>query len=393
VRHGRTDPFIDRPNHKRRRWLTAAVALVTLGAAAAIGLPIAMSANHRPFTDADAKSPATRQAEKTAKPADAGTLSAATSSPSPSSASHSTESATASSASAASANPACGRAYTYRSESWPNCSNTGAPAGSSLTHRSGDLKITKSGTVLNHVDLTGSLDIYANNVTVENSVIDSSNWWGIFQRAGYHGLRVLHDTITGVVGKGPDSGGEDFGVWSLGGRVAIGHSNISEFGGDVDILRGFVYDSYIHSAQAFGSEGISGCDPLPNPIPYRCYNHGNAFGIDTGHYITLQHNTILMPRIPGADSALELDDDLGTISHVTVTDNYIAGGGYCTYAASSPSLAPSTYIVYTKNAFSTLYYGKCAFYGPVAFWSSKGKGNKWSGNYWASGPRKGKLIP
>lgn len=181
-------------------------------------------------------------------------------------------------------------------------------------------------------------------------------------------------------------------MWSLGGRVAIGHSNISEFGGDVDILRGFVYDSYIHSGQAFGSEGISGCDPLPNPIPYRCYNHSNAFGIDTGHYITLQHNTILMPRIPGADSAVELDDDLGTISHVTITDNFIAGGGYCTYAASSPSLAPSTYIVYTDNAFSTMYYGSCAYYGPVAYWSSKGTGNKWSGNYWADGRRKGKRI-
>ena len=151
----------------------------------------------------------------------------------------------------------------------------------------------------------------------------------------------------------------------------IGYSNISEFGGDVDILRGFVYDSYIHSGQAFGSEGISGCDPLPNPIPYRCYNHSNGFGIDRGHYITLQHNTILMPRIPGADSAVELDDDLGTISHVTVTDNFIAGGGYCTYAASSPSLAPSTYIVYTENAFSTMYYGTCAYYGPVAYWSSR----------------------
>jgi hypothetical protein len=258
--------------------------------------------------------------------------------------------------------------------------------------RSGDLTITKNGTVINHVLLKGSLNIEANNVTVENSVIDSSNWWGIFQRAGYHGLKVLHDTITGVIGKGPDSGGEDIGVWNLGGAARIGFNNISEFGGDVDIVRGDVYDNYIHSEQAFGSEGISGCDPLPNPIPDKCYNHSNGFGIDGGHNITLTHNTILQARIPGQDSALELDDDLGTISHVTVTDNFIAGGVYCTYAASNPSDAPSTYVVYTKNVFSEIYYSTCAFYGPVAYWSSKGTGNKWSANHWANGRYAGKLV-
>jgi hypothetical protein len=258
--------------------------------------------------------------------------------------------------------------------------------------RSGDLTITKNGTIINHVDLKGSLDIYANNVTVENSIIDSSNWWGIFQRPGYSGLQVLHDTITGVVGKGPDSGGEDIGVWNLGGSARIAYNNISEFGGDVDIIKGDVYDNYIHSEQAFGSEGISGCDPLPNPLPDRCYNHSNGFGIDAGHYIYLTHNTILQARIPGQDSALELDDDLGTVSHVTVTDNFLAGGVYCTYAASNPSNAPSTYIVYTKNVFSEIYYATCAYYGPVAQWSSRGKGNEWSANHWANGRYAGKLV-
>ena len=52
----------------------------------------------------------------------------------------------------------------------------------------------------------------------------------------------------------------------LGGRVAIGHNNISEFGGDVDILRGDVYDNYIHSEQAFGSEGYQ--DVIRCPIQY-----------------------------------------------------------------------------------------------------------------------------
>lgn len=281
----------------------------------------------------------------------------------------------------------CGPKYTSGSKSWPNCSDTGVTPGTTLRHEAGNLVITKDGTILDGVYLVGNLDIHANNVTVENSVIFSSGWWGIFQRPGYYGLRVLHDTIMGDPGNGPDSGGEDIGVWNLGGSIQIGYSNISQFGGDVDIVTGDLYDSYLHNEQAFGSEGIAGCKPLPSPIPGRCYNHSDAMGIDGGTNITLLHNTLIESPILGANSALELDDDLGTISNVTVRDNYIAGGGYCTYAGSRPGAAASTNISYIDNAFATLYGAECGTYGPVAYWNAAGAGNVWSGNYWADGSR------
>ena len=286
----------------------------------------------------------------------------------------------------------CGPKYTFRSESWPNCSDTGVARGTILTRKTGDLIITKDGTVLDRVYLVGSLDIHANNVTVENSIILSSNWWGIFQRSGYHGLRILHDTIMGDPKNGPDSGGEDIGVWNLGGSIQIGYSNISQFGGDVDIVTGDIYDNYLHDEQAFGSEGVAGCKPLPNPIPDRCYNHSDAMGMDGGTNITLRHNTLIQSPIPGATSALELDDDLGTISNVTVRDNYLAGGTYCTYGGSRPDAAASTNISYIDNAFATLYWANCGTYGSVAYFSTTGVGNVWFGNYWADGSRVGKPV-
>jgi hypothetical protein len=387
VRQGRANFSAHRAHGHGRRWFTVIVALVILGAMVSVGLPMVLSRYHRTTIAAVDRKPSSRQVAEALQTTGEGRLSPESAAAGPSPAP-----APLPSSRTLSSNAACGPVYTYRSESWPNCSNTGTAAGSSLVHRSGNLTITRNGTVIDHVELNGSLDIHANNVTVENSVIYSSNWWGIFQRPGHSGLKVLHDTIRGVAGRGPDSGGEDIGVWNLGGSAVIAYDNISEFGGDLDILMGDVYDNYIHTEQAFGSEGISGCDPLPKPIPYKCYNHSNAFGIDTGHYITLRHNTILQAPIPGADSALELDDDLGTISHVSVIDNYVAGGNYCTYAASSPSLAPSTYVVYKDNAFSSRYHPDCGFYGPVAYWSSRGKGNKWSGNYWVGGRHAGRPI-
>ena len=88
-------------------------------------------------------------------------------------------------------------------------------------------EIHKSGTVLKGIELTGSVDVWANNVTIENSVIYARSWWGINLRHGYHGLRVLHCTIIGLPGQGPDNGAEDYGVSSSGSYIEVGWSNLS----------------------------------------------------------------------------------------------------------------------------------------------------------------------
>ncbi len=288
------------------------------------------------------------------------------------------------------AGPGCGRTFTWKARSWPDCATTGVPTGIHLRPLSGNLTIRKNGTVIDHVSLKGGIDIYANNVTIEDSYILSTGYLGISQRAGHSGLKVLHDTITGDAGHGPDSGGEDIGVWTAGTDVTIAYNNISGFGGNV-AATGDVHDNYLHGEQAFGSTGIGGCDPLPHPIG-RCYNHSDAFGIDSGRGITLRHNTILESPIPGGNSAVELDNDLGSISDVTVADNFLAGGNYCAYAGSRPGAAPSERIVFTGNAFSSMYYRDCGQFGPVAYWNPAGMGNVWAGNYWADGPLAGHPI-
>ena len=288
-------------------------------------------------------------------------------------------------------NPGCGPTYARGTESWPDCATSGVPRDARLKPESGELTIRKNGTVINHVNLAGSIDIYANNVTIENSNILSSGYWGIYQRPGYSGLNILNNTVTGNVGRGPDSGGEDIGVWAQGDDITIARNNISEFGGNLNAGTGNIYGNYLHDEQAFGSTGIGGCNPLPHPIG-RCYNHSDAFGIDAGRGIDLHDNTILEARIPGATSAVELDDDLGVISDVRVTGNFIAGGDYCTYAGSNPDSSPSAHIIYQNNYFSTLYYPNCGQYGPVAYWNPAGEGSVWSGNYWADGPLAGREL-
>lgn len=276
------------------------------------------------------------------------------------------------------------------SRSWPNCTNTGVPAGLNLRNlnspdptgngNSTATTITKSGTVISGVNLTGSIDVYANNVTIENSRINARNWWGINLRTGYSGLRVLHCTIIGLPGKGPDNGAEDYGVSSAGGQVEIGWSDISEFGDAISLGTGDIHDNYVHNLQSFIPAGAS------------TYNHDDALISDGGSGLTIDHNTMLDQFSPqkGASASIGLFNDGSPVTNVTVHDNFIAGGAYALYPGGGSS---SKNIVITDNVFSTIYWSGGGYYGPDAssYWHT-GSGNTWSGNVWADGPKAGREV-
>jgi hypothetical protein len=224
------------------------------------------------------------------------------------------------------------------------------------------------------------LDVYANNVTIEDSLIEARNWWGINLRTGYRGLRILHCTIVGLPGQGPDNGYENYGVASSGSDVEVGWSNISGFGDVLSIGSGYIHDSYVHDLQSF------------IPARYKFYNHDDAVISNGGSNLIIRHNTLLdqLPPRKGASSAVSLYEDFGEITHVSISDNYLAGGAYTLYPA-GPSSAD---IVITGNFFSTRYWPSGGYYGPVdsGYWDAAGAGNQWSGNSWADGPNAGNEV-
>ena len=241
-------------------------------------------------------------------------------------------------------------------------------------------EITQNGTVINGVNLTGSIDVYANNVTIENSRINADSWWGINLRDGYTNLKVVHCTIVGLAGKGPDNGAEDYGVSSSGGNVEVGWSDISGFGDAVSMGTGYVHDNYVHDLAVFQPAGSSG------------YNHDDAFISDGGSGLTIEHNTMLdqVPVNEGASASIGLYEDSSPVTDVTVTDNFMAGGAYALYPGGGSS---SQDISITNNVFSTMYWPQSGYYGPDAgeYWHD-GSGNSWSGNTWADGPHAGQAV-
>ncbi|MGR4880756.1 hypothetical protein ACIPUC_15325 [Streptomyces sp. LARHCF249] len=255
---------------------------------------------------------------------------------------------------------------------FPDAGTTG-PRIALTPHETGYMAVRTDGLVIRGWDITGSLDIYANDVTVIDTKITSDNWWGINLRPGFSGLRVLHSTITAVPGKGPDNGGVDYAVSNMGGSsIEVGWCDVSVFGDALSMGQGDLHDNYVHDIVPFVNLGGE-------------WQHTNAVisgGGNTGHLI-IRHNTLLNATSvqQGASGSIGLFADNGVVRNVTVDNNWIAGGAYALYGGSTGA----TEIKVTDNVFSTQYHPSSGGYGVVAHWNHSGAGNVWRNNRMSDG--------
>ncbi|MER6179669.1 hypothetical protein [Streptomyces sp. NPDC001652] len=255
---------------------------------------------------------------------------------------------------------------------FPDADTTG-PRIALKPKKTGYWAIRTDGLVIRGQDITGSLDIYANNVTVIDSRITSDSWWGINLRPGFSGLKVLHTEITAVPGKGPDNGGVDYAVSNMGGSsIEVGWCDVSVFGDALSMGQGNLHDNYVHDIEPFVNLGGE-------------WQHTNAVisgGGNTGH-LTIRHNTLLNATSlkQGASGSIGLFADTGVVRNVTVDDNWIAGGAYALYGGSTGA----TGIKVTDNIFSTEYHPASGGYGVVAHWNHSGAGNVWRNNRLSDG--------
>jgi hypothetical protein len=255
---------------------------------------------------------------------------------------------------------------------FPDADTTG-PRIHLAPHKTGYKAIRTNGLVIRGWDITGSLDIYANNVTVIDTKITSDSWWGINLRPGYHGLRVLHSAITAVPGKGPDNGGVDYAVSNMGtSSIEVGWCDVSVFGDALAMGQGNLHENYVHDLAPFINRGGE-------------WQHTDAVisgGGNTGQLV-IRHNTLLNPTSlkQGASGSIGLFADTGVVRNVTVDHNWIAGGAYALYGGDTGA----TGIKVTDNVFSTQYHPASGGYGVVAHWNAGGGGNVWRNNRMSDG--------
>ena len=129
--------------------------------------------------------------------------------------------------------------------------------------------------------------------------------------------------------------------------------------------RSSLTDSYIHDLASF--EGA----------------HNDAVEVNGAGAVRIEGNTILNSN--SQTSVIMISAGGSANAGVLIRDNLLGGGGYTVYGDDA-----ARGITVTGNAFSTRYFAKGGYWGPVAYWS--GVGNVWSGNYWLDGAAKGQAV-
>jgi hypothetical protein len=262
---------------------------------------------------------------------------------------------------------------------YPDSTSAGVPAGTKLTsvpaqatsgagwtwHASSKtVEVTAHGATVTGLRIAGTLDVAASNVTVSKDVVtgSGSNFGVSLQHTA--GVTIENSTITGTntaagrIGSGID----DIHGNSTG--TVIRADNIADFKTAVQVTTGKITGNYIH-------------DP-----GYIAGDHTNGI-LDRGTSQTLAigHNTILIDL--GQTDAISLDATGSgqTIANKAVTDNLIGGGSYALYGGRSSGNTIS-HVTVTGNDFSQASYPASGRFGPVAYFTTAGSGNTWSGNTW-----------
>ena len=191
----------------------------------------------------------------------------------------------------------------------PAC--TGAPGGSYLKRRALNLdgdsyRVTKAGTVLDHMWIPGNLLITANNVTVRNSQIDGR------VESDYKNQEysfTITDSTVGSPTKCDSLPAIGEASYKASGLYIRNHADgFRVSGSNVEIRDSFVK---LCSNGNDHSDGIQ------------------AYGFSQAHHVIFDHNTVDQRGVSDFTAPINLRDSSGgTLVDVTVTNNLIMGGTY-----------------------------------------------------------------
>lgn len=231
----------------------------------------------------------------------------------------------------------------------PDASNTGVPAGTALTVHEGDLVITTPNTVITGLEIRGFVVVKAPGAVIKNSRIvgrEAGVPAAYVTNYGFDAPFTIEDSEIFAGSKSPNAMAGIMGSNFTASRVNI-HDMVDGVritGDDVTVR-----SSWLHSNLHYDR------DPNFNGTP----SHDDSIQIQRGRNILLTNN-----RAEDAySSALMVTQDLGTISNVTLSKNYLEGGS-CTVNVSDTSTGISR-VVATDNVFGpTRRIKNCALFAP-----------------------------
>jgi hypothetical protein len=253
---------------------------------------------------------------------------------------------------------------------YPDATNTGVPAGTALTSKNEEMAVTTPGTTIKDLALNGTIDVDANNTTIEDSeIIVEGTQSGCSSPCGGKGIWIKEGVTGTVIQHVTCHGGAPTGA------------NVTEFCIQNNDSSTQVKDVHFYNCTTCmvgpGTWSDNYVDQTGAEIPEEHYED-IYYGGGDGPLI-VNHNTMLNPQ--GQTAVVFASVDFGDQTTLTITNNLMAGGGYMIYGGGSGNggkvLGPVTV---TGNRFSRKYYPEGGYYGADAYMTPAV--TTWSGNIW-----------
>jgi len=259
---------------------------------------------------------------------------------------------------------------TAATASQPGPTNTGVPAGMTLIVHTGDIAVTKAGTVLSGLDIHGNVSIQAANVIIKNSIIrggaaPTHNHCILLATDSRVANFLIQDSDlspTNVNGYQNDFCGSHFTANRINSRMGVDTLDIN--GSDVT-----VENSWLHSATAYAIDPNKGGTA----------SHSDNVQITAGSNIKVINNTMT----GGNNSSIQITQDAGTVSNVQISGNWMDRGTCSVHVDDKPKSGMAG-IAMTNNVF-----GRYQTIAGCAMLVTTRIGYTASGNRWTDGTSAG----
>jgi hypothetical protein len=259
---------------------------------------------------------------------------------------------------------------------FPGPADTGVQPDVKLKPFYGTFFADKQGMVIQDLEIHGVISVSAPDVTIENvRVVCAGPWFAIHQEDSAQNLTIKDTELTA-----PSGTKCQYGVMATANGTIMSRVNIHGVTDAVEPAGGDVLeDSWIHD------------------LVFHPGDHVAAFGFDGGNNkpIVIRHNNLSDPT-NSSNNLIATYSQNGPIANLTVEDNLLAGSGHEIWAGARSGDGTDTggchNVRVIGNLFSTRYWPKGGFWGPVAGYSPSAPGNMWRLNKWADGPNRGQSV-
>jgi hypothetical protein len=267
---------------------------------------------------------------------------------------------------------------------YPDATNTGVPAGTSLTP-SGSKTVTTNGTVLNGLEITGTVTVAADNVTIKNSKVirtsGGSGTYGVILNNGADNFTIEHSEVYGPTS---ETAGLQSAVWNHYGNPGV-------------VAR---YDYFHHCADCWEGPGVFENDFMVVNAAYTGSHDEDIYVC--GAAVDVEHSTLFNTH---HQTATVFGDTASCGGNTfEIHNSLLAGGGYMLYPQGNASSSTGVMNI-TNNRFARCvsgtvydsstggtycnsktgdtagYYPYGGFYGLAAYYFTGGA-NVWTGNVW-----------